>query len=61
MDFKSKIIELVKTNPNNYELGNKVRNLIWPEVIKELKANKIDENQISIFDEIKERENARSK
>jgi hypothetical protein len=61
MDFKSKIIELVKTNPNNYELGNKVRNLIWPEVLKELKANKIDKNQISIFDEIKERENARSK
>lgn len=61
MDFKSKIIELVKTNPNNYELGNKVRKLIWPEVLKELKANKIDENQISIFDEIKERENARSK
>lgn len=61
MDFKSKIIELVKTNPNNYELGNKVRNLIWPEVLKELKANKIGENQISIFDEIKERENARFK
>lgn len=61
MDFKSKIIELVKTNPNNYELGNKVRNLIWPEVVKKLKANKIDENQINIFDEIKERENARFK
>ena len=37
MNFKGKIIELVKTNPNNYELGNKVRNLVWPEVIKELK------------------------
>ena len=60
MNFKSKIIELVKTNPNNYELGDKVRNLVWPEVIKELEANKTDKNQISIFDEIKERENARS-
>ena len=60
MNFKSKIIELIKTNPNNYELGDKIRKLIWPEVIKELEADKKDKNQISIFDEIKERENARS-
>lgn len=60
MDFKSKILEIVKNTPNNYELGNKVRKLMWPEVLKELRANKTDNNQISIFDEIKERENARS-
>lgn len=60
MDFKSKILEMVKNNPNNYELGNEVRKLMWPEVLKELRANETDDNQISIFDEIKERENARS-
>lgn len=60
MDFKGKILEMVKNTPNNYELGNKVRELMWPEVLKELRANKTDDNQISIFDEIKERENARS-
>lgn len=60
MSFKSKIIEMVKETPNNYELGDKLRKLLWPEILKELKTNETDKNQISIFDEIKEREDARS-
>lgn len=60
MSFKGKIIEMVKETPNNYELGDKLRKLLWPEILKELKTNEIDKNQISIFDEIKEREDARS-
>lgn len=60
MSFKGKIIEMVKETPNNYELGDKLRKLLWPEILKELKTNETDKNQISIFDEIKEREDARS-
>ena len=60
MDFKSKIIEMVKQTPNNYELGDKLRKLVWPLIFKE-KSTVNDTNQISIFDEIEERRNARSK
>jgi len=61
MDFKSKIIELVEQTPNNYELGDKVRKMIWPLIFKE-KTISNDPKQISIFDEIEERKNnARSK
>lgn len=61
MDFKSKIIELVEQTPNNYELGDKLRKMVWPLIFKE-KQNTQDTNQISIFDEIEERKNnARSK
>lgn len=60
MDFKSKIIEMVEQTPNNYELGDKLRKMIWPLIFKE-KSTTIDTNQISIFDEIEERRNARSK
>jgi hypothetical protein len=58
MDFKSRIIELVKQTPNNYELGDKLRKMVWPLIFKEKVE---DTNQISIFDEIEERKNARSK
>ena len=52
MDFKSRIIELVKQTPNNYELGDKLRKMVWPLIFKEKVE---DTNQISIFDEIEER------
>lgn len=58
MDFKSRIIELVKQTPNNYELGDKLRKMVSPLIFKEKVE---DTNQISIFDEIEERKNARSK
>lgn len=61
MDFKSTIIELVEQTPNNYELGDKLRKMVWPLIFKE-KQTIQDTNQISIFDEIEERKkNARSK
>jgi|TARA_B100000768_G_scaffold114288_1_gene105803 hypothetical protein len=60
MDFKGKIIEMVEQTPNNYELGDKVRKMVWPLIFKEKEQAK-DTNQISIFDEIEEkRNNARS-
>jgi len=52
MDFKSRIIELVKQTPNNYELGDKLRKMVSPLIFKEKVE---DTNQISIFDEIEER------
>ena len=60
MDFKSRIIEMVEQTPNNYELGDKLRKMVWPLIFKE-KSITSDANQISIFDEIEERKNARSK
>ena len=60
MDFKSKIIEMVEQTPNNYELGDKLRKMVWPLIFKEKSTTK-DANQISIFDEIEERRNDRSK
>lgn len=60
MDFKGKIIEMVEQTPNNYELGDKVRKMVWPLIFKGKEQVK-DTNQISIFDEIEEkRNNARS-
>lgn len=61
MDFKSKIIEMVEQTPNNYELGDKLRKMVWPLIFKEKEQIK-NAAQISIFDEIEEkRNNARSK
>tara|TARA_B100000767_G_scaffold27743_1_gene24109 strand:+ start:978 stop:1163 length:186 start_codon:yes stop_codon:yes gene_type:complete len=54
MDFKGKIIEMVEQTPNNYELGDKLRKMVWPLIFKEKEIIQ-DTNQISIFDEIKER------
>jgi hypothetical protein len=56
MDFKGKIIEMVEQTPNNYELGDKLRKMVWPLIFKEKEQVK-DINQISIFDEIEERKN----
>lgn len=53
--FYQIVENLVKTNPNNMDLGDKVRKIIWK--IEESKnVDQVDPNQITIFDEIKERQ-----
>jgi len=53
--FYQIVENLVKTNPNNMDLGDKVRKIIWK--IEESKnVDQADPNQITIFDEIKERQ-----
>lgn len=60
MNLQSKIIETVEQTPNNSELGGKIRKMLQHLIFKKDKILHAP-NQISIFDEIKERENDRSK
>jgi hypothetical protein len=53
----SKLVKLVKETPNNYDLGDKVRKMIWAE---EDKINiQPDPNQLTIEDIINDLNNGR--
>lgn len=56
MDLKEIIYTLEKENPNNMDLGNAIRNLVWK--MKKAQSKEVnDENlkgQINIFGEVKQ-------
>jgi len=54
--FYETVSSIVKSTPNNMELGNSIRSLVNKIQDSESKP-KIAPNQITIFDEIKERQN----
>ena len=54
-NFYKTINDLVKSTPNNLELGDAVRKLIW-KIEDSKKQTEVDPNQVTIFDEIKERQ-----
>lgn len=54
-NFYKTISDLVKSTPNNLELGDAVRKLIW-KIEDSKKQTEVDPNQVTIFDEIKERQ-----
>ena len=56
--FYETIESIVKTTPNSFELGEAVRRLVI-KIQDSKKEETKDSNQVSIFDEIKERKNER--
>jgi hypothetical protein len=54
--FYETVLGIVKSTPNNQSLGDSIRSLVNKIEESTRDVNNVDPNQISIFDEIKERQ-----
>ena len=54
--FYETVLDIVKSTPNNQSLGDSIRSLVYR--IEEVTGtlDRVDTNQLTIFDEIKERQ-----